>query len=100
MAVGDGVGVAVGDGVAVGASVAVGAGVDNSVGVEVTVGVGVGVGVGPGAGAEPRDWAIGFDCTNQSVLLSFVSWMFPAEPPGKRSMLDLAGGAGAADPST
>jgi len=54
----------------------------------------------PGAGAEARDCGIGFDCTNQSDRLSFVSWVLPAVPPGKRSMLDLAGGAGAADPST
>ena len=37
---------------------------------------------------------------NQSAPLSFVSVPFPASPPGRRSRLEPAGGAGAALPST
>ena len=39
-------------------------------------------------------------CTSQSAPLSFVSSQLPSAPPGRRSMLDLARGAGAAEPST
>ena len=55
---------------------------------------------GPDGGALPNGWGLGFGCTNQSDPLSLVSRVFPADPPGRRSMLDLAGGAGAGDPST
>jgi hypothetical protein len=69
-------------------------------GVEVGAAVGAGVGVGIGAGVEASDWGTGLDWTNQSDLLSLVSCVLPADPPGSRSMLDFAGGAGAAEPST
>jgi hypothetical protein len=64
------------------------------------VGVGVGVGFGVTDGADPNGWGVGLDWTNQSAALSLVSTPLPADPPGRRSMLDFAGGAGAAAPST
>src|SRR6185436_15200913 len=44
--------------------------------------------------------AFGVPFTTTSPRLSFVSWRLPPAPPGLRSMLDPAAGAGAADPST
>ena len=73
---------------------AVGGGVDDAVGA--TVGVGVGV----GCGGVFRPSAIGAGWANQSVALSFESVALPRSPPGRRSMLDEAGGATAALPST
>src|SRR5664280_1643908 len=42
----------------------------------------------------------GLGCTSQSAPLSLVSSQLPSAPPGRRSMLARAGGAGATEPST
>ena len=85
-------------GVAVGVGVGVGVGDRRGrrVGVGVGVGVGTGVGPGPGTGAADIDCGEGTAWTIQSATLSFVSIPLPAEPPGNRSRLEPAGGAGAA----
>ena len=68
------------------------------------VGVGVGVGVGTGAiagtGGAARPCGDGTAWTNQSTEPSFVSHPLPSTPPGARSRLDPAAGAGAGEPST
>jgi hypothetical protein len=118
---GVGVGIGVGDVVGVTDGEDVGVGpemvVDAGVGPEVRVGVGEpegsvrlgeavpsvvveGDAEGPGTGVETSDCGTGFGCTNQSAQLLSVSCVFPFDPPGRRSMLDFAGGAGAAIPST
>ena len=48
----------------------------------------------PARGGDASPSGDGAACTNQSLALSLVSRPFPAEPPGRRSMLDPAGGAG------
>jgi hypothetical protein len=111
--VGAGVGVAVGvgSGVAVGSGVGTGLGVGGAVGAELGVGVGLGVGngvavgvgtgepPGSGVGGDARFWGVG-TVTWKSAALSFVSEPLPPNPPGSRSRLDPAAGAGAATPST
>jgi hypothetical protein len=101
--VGAGVGATVGVGAGVGATVGVGVGLGATVGValgdELGDGTAVGLGPGPGAGGAARFWGLGV-ATTKSAALTFVSVPFPAEPPGSRSMLDPAAGAGAAVPST
>jgi len=116
------IGAGVGPSVDSGEAVAVDSGVPSGAGDEANVGVGcsvpgsvaggladaVAVGtptgegeaVGPGAGEEARDCGTGFGWMNQSERLSFVSRVLPARPPGRRSRLDFAGGAGATAPST
>jgi hypothetical protein len=54
----------------------------------------------PGVGDESSDCGTGFGWTSQSARLSFVSSRLPSVPPGRRSMLDRAAGAGAGEPST
>src|SRR6476661_7712659 len=93
-----GVGVDVGVGVGVGEGVGVGVGVGAGVGVGETVGIGVAP--PPGTAGAARPCGDGAPWTNQSVALSFVSVPLPARPPGERSMLDPAGGAETAVPST
>ena len=117
---GDGVGVVVGPGVgagvdvgvgdAVGVGVGVGLGDGDSVGIGVRLGVGVATGLadadgdgdGPegGVGAAARFCGVGDIRTAKSSEFSFVSVPFPGVPPGSRSMLDPAAGAGATVPST
>jgi hypothetical protein len=94
----------VGSGVAVGSGEDVGSGVGTGVGSAVGVGTGVGtaVAVGSGVGDVPGSGTAGevdpcgpgMDDTNQSATLSFVSMPLPSDPPGRRSRLDSAGGAG------
>lgn len=96
MAVGTG-----GDGATyVGADVAVSVGVGPGDIVTVATAVAEGVADGPGTGVEASDCGIGLGCTNQSARLSLLSRVLPLDPPGRRSMLDFAGGAGAAVAST
>ncbi len=101
---GVGVGLGVGMGVGVGVGVGVGLGVTTGVGEGVAAGgVGVGVGVGPGLPGtvgEARFCGFGSGWTSQSARFTLVSTPFPAVPPGDRSRLDPAAGAGAAAPST
>jgi hypothetical protein len=118
-AVGAGVGSAVGSGDvrsgAVGWAVAVGRGIVGSgaVGPTVPASLGlsaavvtvattlmVGMAVATLVGVDASDCGIGFGWRNQSELLSFVSTVLPSGPPGLRSRLDFAGGAGATFPST
>ncbi len=98
---GSGVGVGFGVGVGSAVGVVVGSGVGDAVGSGVGVGTGVGVGSGvaPGTAGEPVFCGFGV-ATNQSSAFSFVSTPFPPAPPGRRSRLDDAGGAGATVPST
>src|SRR5690242_17770259 len=100
LTVGSGVGESVGTavGVDVGAGVGVGDGEGLSVGVAVALGVGVGT--PPGTAGDARFCGLGKAETNQSDALSFVSVVLPAAPPGRRSMLDEAGGAPIGEPST
>jgi len=112
--VGVGVGVGAGVGVGVGVGAGVGAGVEAGDGDGVGNGVGLGVGVacgvadadgegdGPeaGVGAAARFCGVGDVRTTKSSEFSFVSVPFPSAPPGSRSMLDPAAGAGATVPST
>ncbi len=78
---------------------AVATGVD--VGVASTLVVGVGVVPGDhGTGGSASAWGSGLAWTNQSRLSSLVSMPLPSGPPGSRSRLEPAGGAGAGDPST
>jgi hypothetical protein len=116
LAVGDAVWLEVGEAETLGAAVAgaesdgaepKGAGEGISVGspaveVEVAVEIGVVEGglVGAGTGAEASDCGTGFDRTTQSEALLLVSSQLPDVPPGRRSRLDWAGGAGATAPST
>jgi hypothetical protein len=100
-------GVPVGLGVAVAEAIGLGSGVVVSSGVVVGTEVGAvscesveGVAEGPGTGLEASDCGMGLGWMNQSTRLLFVSWVLPPDPPGRRSMLDFAGGAGATDPST
>jgi hypothetical protein len=60
----------------------------------------VGVAVAPLVGVDDNDCGIGLGWRNQSERLSFVSTVLPSGPPGLRSRLDFAGGAGATFPST
>jgi hypothetical protein len=75
----------------------------NSVGVD-AVGVSDGDAEGasdaPGTGRDASDCGTGLGWIRKSDPLSLVSTRLPPEPPGLRSMLDLAGGAGATAPST
>ncbi len=96
--VGSGVAVGVGSGVAVGSGVGVGLGVGSGDGVGPSVGVGVAPGAGTGGAAD--DCGLGTTVRTQSAALSLVSIPFPPLPPGRRSTLDPAGGAGATVPST
>ena len=66
------------------------------------MGFGVGLGLEPGAGrgGAPMFSGFGLGLTTQSLALSFVSVTLPDEPPGRRSMLEPAGGASAGVPST
>jgi hypothetical protein len=102
VAVGVAVGVGVGDGVEVG--VGVGDGVEVGEGVGATVGVGVAVGVGDpdevGVGSARRFCGFGVVCIRKSATLLFVSVALPSVPPGRRSMLDPLVGAVAGAPST
>ena len=118
VAVGVGVGTAVGTGVGAGVGVGVGVGVGSAVGLGLglggegagtggdvdgpgdNAGVGVGVGLGVGVGAAARFCGTGALFTVQSARLLFVSSPLPADPPGRRSRLEPATGAGAAVPST
>jgi hypothetical protein len=61
---------------------------------------GTGDALATGTAAAERFCGDGRTWTNQSAALSFVSTPFPAAPPGRRSMLDEAAGAGADAPST
>jgi hypothetical protein len=79
--------------------VGVGVGTAVGLGVGAIVGVGVGEDPGPGVGAAARFCGDGA-ATTKSAALSFVSVPLPADPPGRRSRLELAAGAGAAAPST
>src|SRR5688500_2746156 len=95
LAVGDGLGV--GPGVPVGTGVAVGVGVGS--GVAVGSGIGVGLGdVGSGTGGEPLFCGSGTLWRVKSAALSSVSIVEPDGPPGSRSRLAPAAGAGAARP--
>ena len=58
------------------------------------------VAVGAGTGGAARFCALGAALTSQSGALSFVSMTLPPMPPGFRSILERAAGAGAAVPST
>jgi hypothetical protein len=103
-------GVGVGGGVGAGVGVAVGAGVADGEGVGIRVGVGVATGVadadgegdGPegGVGVAARFCGVGDVRTAKSSEFSLVSVPFPSAPPGSRSMLEPAAGAGATVPST
>ena len=62
-------------------------------------GVGLGLPPAPGSPARPGSAGLGV-ATAKSAAFTFVSVPLPADPPGSRSMLDPAGGAGAAVPST
>jgi hypothetical protein len=95
-----GVGTSVGMGVGVSLGVAVGPADDVALGVGESVALGVGVGPVPGTTGEARFCGDGVGETNQSLTLSFVSVPFPEGPPGRRSMLDEAGGAATGAPST
>src|SRR5919112_6826480 len=53
-----------------------------------------------GTGAEAVDCAKGAELIHVSPMLSFESEPFPSDPPGRRSRLDLAGGASPGVPST
>ncbi len=53
-----------------------------------------------GAGASASRWGPGTARITKSAALSFVSVPLPAAPPGRRSMLEPAAGAGAGAPST
>ncbi len=90
LAVGVGVGVGVGGGLAVGVAVGDGAGLD----------VGLGVGLPTGIGAAARFCGFGDPWTRKSAALSFESIPLPAAPPGRRSPLEPAAGAGMAVVST
>ena len=59
-------------------------------------GGGVPVGTGAGTGGAARFWGFGEAWTKKSATLSFVSLVLPAMPPGRRSRLEPAAGAGAA----
>jgi hypothetical protein len=98
--VGNGEMVGSGEGVAVGSLVQIGVEVEVSVAVGVAVEVGAGELVGAGTGVEMSDCGTGFGCTAQSEVLSFESTQLPSMPPGRRSRLDRAGGAGTTEPST
>src|SRR3954453_16926890 len=97
---GVGSGVGVSTGVALGVTVGSGLGVPGGVGLGVAVAMGVGVGPVAGTAGDARFWAPGTLEMNQSVAVSFVSFVLPAAPPGRRSTLDDAGGAPTGDPST
>src|SRR5688572_12911093 len=88
--IGDGNAVAVGAGVAVGTGVGVGSGV--AVGAGVAVGLGS---VGSGTAGEPLFWGSGVPRGMKSAALSSVSIVDPDGPPGSRSRLAPAAGAGA-----
>ena len=95
---GDGVGVV--PGVSTGVGMAEGAGL--SAGVSVGVAVALGVPVGPGlgvaageVGTEARFCGSDMALTTKSSRLSLVSWPDPPAPPGSRSRLLPAAGAGA-----
>src|SRR5579884_234309 len=101
---GDGDGLAdgpsVGPGVALGAAVPVASGVAVGLGVVVASGaVGDGLAEAP-VGGLARFWGRGAAVMMKSAALSLVSSLFPASPPGRRSMDEPAGGAGAGLPST
>ena len=85
-------GVQVGFGDALGSGVPLGAAVD--------VGVEDGDGVWTGDGGAARFCGDGVAWMSRSSVLSFVSVVFPDGPPGRRSRLDPAAGAGAGVPST
>ena len=78
----------------------VGSAVGVAVGSTDAVAVGPGVAPGDGMSGEARFCGPGDALANQSIELSLVSDAFPAFPPGRRSRLDDAGGAGATVPST
>lgn len=62
-----------------------------------SLGLALGLGLEPGVGraGAARFSGTGAGLIDQSIALSFVSKTLPREPPGPRSMLDPAGGAGA-----
>jgi hypothetical protein len=95
--VGSAVGTGVAVGVAVGNAVAVAIAVAVEMAVAVATGVGASVAIGDGdnagTGWEAVDCATGAEFTHVSATLSLLSVALPAEPPGSRSRLDLAGGA-------
>ena len=101
--VGEGVSVgtgAVADGVALGATVGNGVSVAAGESVGVAAGVVVGVAPGAGTGGAAIDCGFGDAWVNQSTAFEFVSVVLPLRPPGLRSMLEPAAGAGAGEPST
>jgi hypothetical protein len=71
-------------------------------GVGPSVGATEGAGDGPtgGVGGDERFCGLGTADTAKSAAFTFVSVPLPSGPPGRRSMLDPAPGAGAATPST
>src|SRR5687768_1289709 len=91
-----GLDVALGDGLAVALTVGIGV----ELGGNDTKGVAVGDGSsGLGVGADARFWGSGTARSAKSVALSSVSCVEPRPPPGRRSMLEPAAGAGALLPS-
>jgi hypothetical protein len=95
-------GVALSEGVALGLGNAA-VELANSVGVNavgVSDGDAEGVADAPGTGRDASDCGTGLGWIRKSDPLSLVCTRLPPEPPGLRSMLDLAGGAGATAPST
>jgi hypothetical protein len=119
--VGDGVGTGVGEGVGLGVAEGDGEGVSDGVGddetdadgegLALTLGIGVtdgdgedvvlavGEGVGGTMGGAAAFCGSGSARTTKSTTFEFVSWPDPFAPPGSRSRLELAAGAGAGAPS-
>src|SRR5438093_11569417 len=109
-----GVGVGVGAGVDVGVEVGVAVGVPVGLGVALALGLGVAVGVAVGeavalglplalalglavgTGEDALFCGSGVERIVKSLALASVSWPDPALPPGRRSKLLPAAGAGAA----